>query len=155
MRADPPRTNWNLETGYKRSNSETPYPYRAFGSGSVFSLEIILRVFHDDERLCRIGKRGFKVMFTAPGEISQKLLKHHLISVDRTTLFTIIPMLKVTTESARYYAPNVRGCYFRSERTLHFYKHYTQRNCEMECLRNFTLAQCGCVKFSMPRKNST
>lgn len=32
---------------------------------------------------------------------------------------------------------------------------YTQVNCELECLTNFTLTKCGCVKFSMPRNVST
>lgn len=36
---------------------------------------------------------------------------------------------------------------------LRFYKNYTQANCEMECLSNYTKNECGCVKFSMPREN--
>lgn len=28
-------------------------------------------------------------------------------------------------------------------------------NCELECLANHTLSRCGCVKFSMPRNEST
>lgn len=32
---------------------------------------------------------------------------------------------------------------------------YTQRNCELECLTNVTLAMCGCVKFSMPHDIDT
>lgn len=32
---------------------------------------------------------------------------------------------------------------------------YTQVNCELECLANHTLTKCGCVKFSMPRNEST
>lgn len=32
---------------------------------------------------------------------------------------------------------------------------YTQQNCELECLTNFTFAVCGCVKFSMPHDDTT
>ncbi|KAJ6649409.1 Pickpocket protein 28 [Pseudolycoriella hygida] len=32
---------------------------------------------------------------------------------------------------------------------------YSQRNCELECLTNFTLDMCGCVKFSMPHDDTT
>ncbi|KAL5291214.1 hypothetical protein ACFFRR_010555 [Megaselia abdita] len=31
---------------------------------------------------------------------------------------------------------------------------YTQTNCELECLTNYTLSKCGCVQFSMPRNKS-
>lgn len=44
-----------------------------------------------------------------------------------------------------------RQCFFNKERALRFYKVYSQKNCEMECIANFTFAKCGCVKFSMPR----
>lgn len=53
------------------------------------------------------------------------------------------------------YTPQVRGCYFRSERQLRFFKLYSQKKCEMECLSNFTHDECGCVQFYMPRLQST
>lgn len=34
-------------------------------------------------------------------------------------------------------------------------KTYTQQNCYLECIANFTLKHCGCVKFSMPRDDDT
>lgn len=39
-----------------------------------------------------------------------------------------------------------------NEGTLKYFKEYTQRNCELECLTDHTLKKCGCVKFSMPSK---
>lgn len=48
-----------------------------------------------------------------------------------------------------------RQCYFNGERYLRFFQVYTQQNCELECLANYTMAKCGCVKFSMPRDTST
>lgn len=32
---------------------------------------------------------------------------------------------------------------------------YTQDNCDLECHTNFTLDRCDCVKFTMPRNEST
>ena len=32
---------------------------------------------------------------------------------------------------------------------------YTQSNCELECITEYTEALCGCVKFSMPHTNDT
>uniref|UniRef100_A0A1B0A6D3 Pickpocket protein 28 n=1 Tax=Glossina pallidipes TaxID=7398 RepID=A0A1B0A6D3_GLOPL len=34
------------------------------------------------------------------------------------------------------------------------FKIYSQNNCELECLANFTLTKCGCVKYSMPRNTT-
>lgn len=82
----------------------------------------------------------------------QKFRTYYGIAQNRTTMFTVSPKLSVTSPYVRQYEPTIRGCYTGSERHLKFFKQYTQRNCEMECLTNFTLAQCGCVKFSMPSK---
>lgn len=48
-----------------------------------------------------------------------------------------------------------RGCYFNSERQLQFFKIYTETNCWLECLTNFTLFYCGCTFYYMPRFNDT
>lgn len=74
--------------------------------------------------------------------ISVPLLEEVLISVK--------PNMITTSENLRHYTPWDRQCYFSDERQLRFFKIYTQRNCELECLSNFTLSQCGCVKFSLP-----
>lgn len=66
-------------------------------------------------------------------------------------LISVKPKMMLT-EGLEDYDPNIRQCYFDSERKLRFYRNYTQTNCEVECLTNHTLAQCGCVKFSMPSK---
>lgn len=57
-----------------------------------------------------------------------------------------------TSEGLRNYKPEQRKCFYQSERRLHFFKMYTQDNCEKECLANLTKTMCGCVKFSMPSK---
>lgn len=106
----------------------------------------------DIEHLCNAGSGGFKVMFAQPFEALGKLQNYYRISLNRTTVLTIKPKLTIASGNIHTYKPHHRGCYLSSERSLQFYKHYTQRNCEMECLTNYTLAQCGCVKFSMPSK---
>lgn len=48
-----------------------------------------------------------------------------------------------------------RQCYFSNEKRLQFFQDYTKPSCDFECLTNFTLQQCGCVRFSMPRIENT
>lgn len=48
-----------------------------------------------------------------------------------------------------------RQCYFSDEKQLQFFNDYTKENCDFECLTNYTLHECGCVRFSMPRTKGT
>lgn len=48
-----------------------------------------------------------------------------------------------------------RQCYFEHERYLRYFKVYTQANCELECLTNYTMFKCNCVTFTMPRNSAT
>ena len=68
---------------------------------------------------------------------------------------SVKPNMITTSEGLADYAPERRQCYFNNERQLKFFKVYTQPNCELECLANFTLQKCGCVKFSMPHDSKT
>lgn len=52
------------------------------------------------------------------------------------------------------HSPNRRQCYFDDERDLRYFKSYSQSNCQTECLANYTMARCGCVKFWMPSESS-
>lgn len=146
-----PRSNWTLELGY---NDAETYPHRAYGSGTQFSLQIILRVYRENRHhLCSGSSLGlFRFMFSQPGESLHSLRKYYRVALGQTTQFTINPKLVSASQKTRQYETNIRGCYFNSERHLRFFKQYTQRNCDTECLTNFTLAQCGCVRFSMPSK---
>lgn len=83
-----------------------------------------------------------KVAFDRPYEIE----------VGRKSLVAIKPQVITSSKYVKKYSPVHRQCYYSSERRLKFFRLYTKGNCEHECLANFTKVECGCVKFSMPRK---
>jgi amiloride-sensitive sodium channel len=60
------------------------------------------------------------------------------------------PQMITTSKNLDQYHYDRRNCYFGHEKELKYFKFYTQSNCELECLTNFTRQECGCVKFSMP-----
>lgn len=60
------------------------------------------------------------------------------------------PTVMSTSEGLRSYAPRVRGCYFRTERQLRFFKSYSQQKCYRECYSDYLKATCGCVPFAFP-----
>lgn len=88
----------------------------------------------------------------SPGEtieMSRQLIRTPLLE---ETEISVKASLTRTSKRLRSYSSTQRQCFFRSERELHFFKIYTQSNCEAECLANFTYNECHCVKFSMPSK---
>jgi acid-sensing ion channel, other len=46
----------------------------------------------------------------------------------------ITPEIIQTDDDLRSFDPDERNCYFEGERKLNYFKVYTQRNCESECL---------------------
>lgn len=91
-----------------------------------------------------------------PNERPQVYKRYFYVPLEKIVLFAVEPTMVRTTRRMRSENVDVRNCYSPSERHLCFYKHYTPHNCRMECLRNYTLLKCGCVKYSMLRGlNST
>lgn len=153
-----PSSNWNMEDGYtKLKNLDTEsYPFRVFGTGDPSGLTVLFRVSKPDiDHLCGGTIQGFKIKFHNPSEDPQIWKKRYQLSPDAQKLFIINPAGTAAKDEIRKYDAGVRNCYYPFERPLRYYKRYSQRNCETECLANYTLVQCGCVKFSMPSEYRT
>lgn len=146
-------TDWNLQDGYNDTggNVAETYPNRVFGAGARAGLFALLRLYEQDlEYLCRGPVQGFKILLHTPGEVPQVSKHYFRVPLEQEVLVSVKPNMITTSEGLRHYLPNRRQCFFDSERQLRFFKVYTQRNCELECLSNFTRDECGCVKFSSP-----
>lgn len=148
-------TNWTLQDGFATRLKHT-YPRRVLGSGERGGLEVILGIDKSNiDYVCSMGIQGFKVILHTPGEIPSVRKQYFRVSPNQMTNINVKPNMITTSSTLKGYSPLRRQCYFDGERELQFYKVYTQSNCEMECIANYTLRKCGCVKFSMPRYNST
>lgn len=156
MSSNQPPSNWNLEQGYSDLRSVDSYPRRIWNSGSQASLNVNLRVIENDtDAMCGGGVQGFTIVFHPPNEPPQVDKQFLYVSLGKAVIFTIKPEQIKPQDTIASYNPNQRNCYFDRERKLKYFREYTQYNCELECLSNFTLAKCGCVKFSMPRTVQT
>lgn len=69
----------------------------------------------------------------------------------------ITPEITRTDEDLRSVDPKKRGCYFNGERQLKFFKVYTRKNCEFECLSDnlLKLSTRDCVPYYVIRDNTT
>ncbi|KAL7013166.1 hypothetical protein ACKWTF_015228 [Chironomus riparius] len=65
----------------------------------------------------------------------------------------VTPKVIRTDEYLKRLKPIERECYFYGEKSLKYFKKYSQKNCEVECLANITMDTCGCVDFNQPFSN--
>lgn len=148
-------TNWSLEGGYQ-GFSRHSYPYRALASGIKGGLFFDLKsLVADVDLICGNTVDGFKVALHTPGEFPR--LEQHFFQIPfgQYVMLSVMPRVITTSENLRNYSPHKRQCYFDGEKPLKFFKMYTQSNCELECVTEYTKTLCGCVKFSMPHSNDT
>lgn len=135
-------TNWTLEKGYETTNSET-YPYRVLGPGARAGINIVLKLTDVDlDYICRGPVQGFKVLLHTPGELPRVSKQFFRIPLRQEVVVSVKPNMITTSEGLVDYSPDRRQCFFNDERFLRFFKVYTQSNCELECLANFTLRKC-------------
>lgn len=144
--------DWSLEQGYTAACNLHTYPARVLSSGSTAGLQVYLQSFLNEvDYTCSGPIQGFKVLLHSPDDVPT-VDKHFVrIAMDKEVLIAVKPKMITTSKDIASYHPDKRRCYMHKDRQLKFFKFYSQNNCERECLTNFTLKACGCVRFSMPR----
>lgn len=154
-KSDKKSTNWSLQGGYSTNDADL-YPERALGSGFQAGLRVILVALKPDlDYNCKGPVQGFKLSLHSPTDIPRFSKQFYRIPLRREVLLSVTPDVVKTANGLQYYSPLTRQCYYNGEKTLKYFKVYTQSNCELECLTNYTLNTCSCTKYAMPFENST
>jgi amiloride-sensitive sodium channel len=65
-----------------------------------------------------------------------------------------MPSIIKADDDLKQVPASVRKCYFDDEKQLRFFKTYTQKNCEFECLSTVINRRCNCVPFYYIRSSS-
>ncbi|XP_055527902.1 pickpocket protein 28-like [Wyeomyia smithii] len=147
---------WTLEQGYSPKANLDSYPHRSVGAGYAAGISLILQIEDENlEYICSGPVQGFKILLHSPADYPQISKKFVHVPMNQDVTIAVKPQMTTTTRSLESYTPERRQCFFNHERYLQFFRVYTQDNCELECLTNYTLQYCGCVRFSMPRTNLT
>lgn len=145
-------STWSLETGYDPASDVETYPARVLSAGARSGIFMTLQSFKQEvDYACRGPVQGFKVLLHAPDDVPQVSKQFVRIPMGREVLIAVKPNMITTSAGIAEYHPLRRQCFLSHERSLRFFKVYSESNCQLECLANFTLTKCGCVKFSMPR----
>ncbi|GLV34808.1 pickpocket 26 [Carabus blaptoides fortunei] len=147
---------WTIEDGYQDDMDMTTYPERTAREGLLSGLSIVLASFaNQKDYACGEPTSGYKLLLHNPAE-SPRASQHYIpIPVDKRVIIFVTPKLITTSKNVMYIPPETRNCYFSYEKTLRFYKMYTEDNCEIECLANVTQQLCQCLPFYSPRDNKT
>jgi acid-sensing ion channel, other len=68
----------------------------------------------------------------------------------------ITPEIIRTDENLKSVDPKKRGCYFQGEKKLKYFRVYSRRNCEFECLADYLLKKTtvNCTQFYMVRNET-
>ena len=147
--------NWTLQDGYTEISSSI-YPERVLGSGFAMSLNVWLNVNKNDvDFKCNAFSQGFKMSLHSPTEVPRFSKDYYHIPLKKTVQFSVNPEVFKTSDGLKSYKPEVRQCYYDGEKPLKFYKVYTQSNCELECLSNYTQRLCSCTKLGHPHGHGT
>lgn len=91
-----------------------------------------------------------QIIIHTPVEVPTTINGYIRIPSNQETVIMLKPNMLKTNNGLRTYAPIGRQCYYETERYLRFFRVYTQRNCEMECITNYTVTKCGCSAFYLP-----
>lgn len=139
---------WSLEDGYPTGAGLNTYPRRTMLTGVKAGLQLDL--FVDDDNLDYLCNEitGFKVTLHHPAEVPN-MDTHFRVPLDEAVVVAIKPSMITTSKEIQSYSVHDRLCYLPGERKLSNYKIYTQQNCMVECLANYTLQVCGCAGFYM------
>jgi Amiloride-sensitive sodium channel len=86
-----------------------------------------------------------------PNEVKRNENMYYF-TLETSANMIITPKVMMTSEDLRHYSPTKRKCYFSNERHLKYFKHYTQRHCEMECKTDAILKKCGCLPLFIESK---
>ncbi|KAG5676491.1 hypothetical protein PVAND_006322 [Polypedilum vanderplanki] len=143
---------WTLDKGYT-TNDDDVFPIRAI---KINQLSVYMKLTEKDAtNLCLSQGKGYKIIFHLPNEIPTPFHDEYFIPFNFERMMTLTAKSIRPDPELKKYSPSARRCYFEGERKLKFFNSYTKAHCDYECMTNYTLKVCGCVKFSMPRDDKT
>lgn len=146
---------WFLDKDYESMKLRT-FPHRVVGSGLHSGLSIELKLNKSDLNPgCKRGLWGFRLALHTPAELPHMSNLFYSIPLNHQTTIAVKPHSIYSSKDVKGYDPESRKCYFNDEKFLKYFKVYSKSSCELECLSNYVLSTCGCVKFSMARDNTT
>ncbi|KAJ3655391.1 hypothetical protein Zmor_014523 [Zophobas morio] len=149
-------SDFNVDTGYAPNTGILTYPRRPYASGVQFGFLLnLIDLSLQTDAMCTSFSRGFKVLIHSPLEVPRFDNHYFQVSYNKVAMVAVQPEVVTTSNEVKKIHPEKRECYLGNEKSLKYFRTYTHSNCLLECITNFTLTECGCVSYFMPRTNNT
>ncbi|XP_061401142.1 pickpocket protein 28-like [Musca vetustissima] len=143
--------DWYSEAGYSKNLPKNYYPKKVPGVGESLGLSVAIDVQEDKYYCSSSNSIGFKFALHSPNETPNVHDTGVFIEPGKETNIRIIPVKTESHKQLLAMSKRLRKCLFHDEGKLKFFAHYTQRNCEMECVALLSWKYCGCISFYMPK----
>lgn len=156
------KPNWSLELSKPTDTDDYEYgltfckdPLRAYTVGQKLSIKVASNT-SDVSRYCQGTGERFKVFLHSPFEIPSNQHQSYDMDISQIVTLSVRPRVVLASDNIKTaYTAKQRRCYFNSEKKLRYFRIYSKRNCEIECLANITIAKCSCTPFWLPRDNDS
>ncbi|XP_068140890.1 pickpocket protein 28 [Drosophila tropicalis] len=147
--------SWSLDTGYV-DQLQNAYPQRTvFSSVRNGFFAFLQGLEHNFDYDCRSYRQGYKVFLNSPESVPLTSGNYILVPHGDEVMVSVLPNYVMSTDNLHEISPDKRQCFFDDERSLRFFRSYSQTNCQVECLANYTVSKCKCAKFWMPKPLGT
>ncbi|GBP90248.1 Pickpocket protein 28 [Eumeta japonica] len=143
--------NWTAENGYPEDSPVEAFPWRPAGTGVRQGLTLVLDAAVDEYYCATTSSVGFKIHMHNPTETPKISEFGDLYPPGIETRVAIIPKIYDANPQLVSIDVSKRHCVFSSERSLVFFRTYTEKNCQMECQSRLMLDECNCVLYYMPK----
>jgi hypothetical protein len=112
-------------------NDASPREKRPWSTGAQMGSKLWAKFFYWDSHsdYCKLSQFSVHSPFELPQASSFRVF-----DVGMKLNVWIKPEIIQTDDDLRSFDPDERRCYFEGERNLTYFKVYTQKNCESECL---------------------
>jgi amiloride-sensitive sodium channel len=115
---------------------------------NVLKFEAILKL-EDEPNICGKRTKAFILYIHKPNEIPTPFLEENFVQIESAKEIFLSAKYFTADESLKRYSADQRRCFFEGEKRLKLFTFYTKAQCEFECLTNFTLKSCGCVRLEI------
>jgi amiloride-sensitive sodium channel len=93
-----------------------------------------------------------RVIAHSPYELTSYMGQEFIHTSIEISSVVVEPEIQMIDGSLHSLSPHTRNCFLSSEKTLKYFKVYTRRNCEQECLSAMIYSRCKCVPFYVIRE---
>jgi len=107
-------------------------------------------LFNDKYKTMICIKQSFIIHH--PDDLPTFSPKREFLNFDYGTTIDVIvtPEIIRTDNDLKFLKPEDRGCYFQGEKSLKYFRKYSQKNCNIECFTNVTVKSCSCFDINQP-----